>query len=101
MTPEDIKTMLDKTGYPVAYGYFSDPQPMPYILFRSAYSHNFCADGVVYSTGTRYQLELYTQWKDPYAEDRVENALPSLCWEKSETYIDTERCYQIIYEIEV
>ena len=47
------------------------------------------------------QIELYTKDKNPEAEGMVESALSSLFWEKSETYIDTEKCYQILYEVEV
>ena len=46
-------------------------------------------------------MELYTKQKDQSSEDKVENALSSFYWDKTEEYIDSERCYQILYEIEV
>lgn len=55
----------------------------------------------VYHKIDHIQVELYTKLKDQEAEDRVENALSSLYWDKTEEYIDSERCYQILYEIEV
>ena len=30
-----------------------------------------------------------------------EDALREIPWQKSETYLNTEKCYQILYEIEV
>ena len=61
---------------------------------------HFCRDTVYFSVG-HYQVELYTSVKSPDAEALVEGALSGLCWEKSETYLDSERLYQILYEIEV
>lgn len=34
-------------------------------------------------------------------ERKVEKALKAFAWEKSVDYLSRERCYQIIYEIEV
>ena len=46
-------------------------------------------------------VELYTQFKSPDVEKKLESVLSSYHWKKSETYIDTERCYMITYDIEV
>lgn len=101
MTLEQLHALLKTTGYPVAYGYFTTEQQLPYILYRVAYSNNFGADNRVYHRISHIQVELYTRQKDQQAEDKVEQALSSFYWEKTEEYIDTERCYQILYEIEV
>lgn len=101
MTLEQLNALLKTAGYPVAYGYFPTEQQLPYILYRVTYSNNFGADNRVYHKIDHIQIELYTKLKDPEAEDRVENALSSLYWDKTEEYIDSERCYQILYEIEV
>lgn len=101
MTLEQIHTLLKNTGYPVAYGYFKTEQQLPYILYRCSYSNNFSADGRVYLPVQHVQIELYTKLKDQKSEDKVEKALSSIYWEKTEEYIDSEKCYQILYEIEV
>lgn len=101
MTLEQLNALLKTAGYPVAYGYFPTEQQLPYILYRVTYSNNFGADNRVYHKIDHIQVELYTKLKDQEAEDRVENALSSLYWDKTEEYIDSERCYQILYEIEV
>ena len=101
MTLEQLKAKLASTGMPVAYGYFASMQKLPYILYRVAYSNNFLADSKVYAPINHIQIELYTKQKSTDEEDKVENALSLFCWEKTETYINEQRCYQIIYEIEV
>ena len=47
------------------------------------------------------QIDLYTRFKEPQTEDKVQKALSSFFWEKTEEYDDAERLYRIIYEIEV
>lgn len=103
MALEDMKTLLDTTGYPVMYYAWPEKKApaLPYICFLTAYSNNFGADDRVYYPVAHYQIELYTRCKDPEAEGKVEQALSSYFWEKTETYLDTERCFQILYEVEV
>lgn len=101
MTNEEIKALLEITGLPVAYRHFSEPQEMPFICYLESYSNNFSADGAVYLQVRHMQIELYTEFKNEELEDKVENTLSSFFWQKSETYIDSEQCYQIVYEIEV
>ena len=103
MTLQEIKAMLDTTGLPVTYRAWpiDEAPPMPYICYLVAFSNDFGADNVVYWPIDHLQIELYTELKDPESEGKVETALSSLYWEKTETYIDEEKCYQIMYEIEV
>lgn len=103
MTLENLKDILETTGFPVTYRKWNNgaAPPLPYICYLVAYSNNFAADGVVYAKIDHIQVELYTALKDPEAEEKVEIALSSFVWEKDETYIDSEKCYQILYEIEV
>lgn len=103
MALEDMKTLLDTTGYPVVYYAWPEKKApaLPYICFLTAYSNIFGADDRVYYPVAHYQIELYTRCKDPEAEGKVEQALSSYFWEKTETYLDTERCFQILYEVEV
>lgn len=103
MTLEELKDRLETAGFPVTYREWPEntAPPLPFICYIVAYSNNFAADGGVYYPIDRVQVELYTKLKDPDAESKVEQALSSLFWEKTETYISTEKCYQILYEIEV
>lgn len=103
MTIRKIKKTLEKTGYPVAYYQFKKPPTIPFIAFLTAYSRNFAADGKVYKKINRLQIELYTEIKDPAAEERLETVLDEaeLFYNKTETYIESENLFQIIYECEV
>ena len=74
---------------------------MPYLCWQVAYSSNFAADGIVYRKIDHIQIELYTPRKNLAAESRVEAALAPYFWEKTETYIESEKAMQVIYEIEV
>lgn len=105
MVISDLKTILESTGLPVAYYKFpaDEEQELPVIAFLETGSNNFAADDRVYQKVSSFDVELYTQFKDPATEALVEAALSSasIVWEKTETYLDTELCYEIIYEIEV
>ena len=103
MSLEELRAMLETTGLPVVYRAWPEGEapPLPFLGYLAAYSNNFGADNRVYYNIRRIQVELYTKQKDPDTEDKVENALSSFYWEKTEEYLDTERCYQILYEIEV
>lgn len=103
VTLKDIPKLLETTGLPVVYHSFTEneaPQ-LPFICYLFTGTNNFAADGQVYANINRIQIELYTQHKDIEVEKKLENALVSLFWEKSEEYIDSERCFQIVYELEV
>jgi sulfur transfer complex TusBCD TusB component (DsrH family) len=102
----ELKTILEATGYPVAYlrFYETEDQPLPqppFIVFISAYSTNFMADNHVYKEINNIQIELYTDKKDVDAENKLatilnENELP---YSTSETFIESENLYQKIYEV--
>lgn len=105
MTLEGIKTILEATGLPVAYRSFPEggAPALPFLCYYSPYTNNFAADGVAYAIINHVNVELYTQVKDPTTEGKVEAALTGagIYWEKSETYLEDEKCLQILYEIEV
>lgn len=108
MTLAELKTMLDATGYPVAYSHWkktaTDPVPdPPYILYLVAFSSNFIADNKVYQKIENAQVELYTNYKDLQAEAKLEDLLDQneIPWEATETWIESESLYERIYEIGV
>lgn len=105
MTLEAVKTLLESTGLPVVYRAFpeGDAPALPFVCYYSPYTNNFAADGVAYAIINHVNVELYTQVKDPTAEGKVEAALTGagIYWEKSETYLEDEKCFQILYVIEV
>jgi hypothetical protein len=106
MNLSDLKTLLQATGFPVAYLQFveteNDPIPdPPFIVYLSAYSSNFNADNKVYHPVDNVQIELYTDKKDLIAENKVETVLNEneLPFYTSETFIEQEKLFQKIYEV--
>lgn len=103
MTLKKLKELLETTGYPVTYRAWPEKKapPLPFVCYLVSYTENVFADSSVYTQVNHVQIELYTQTKDIAAEDKVEKALSSFTWDKTETYIESEKMYQIMYEIEV
>lgn len=106
MMLSDIYTILKATGFPVAYSHFTattnNPLPTPpYITYLSAYSSNFKADNKVYKKIDNLQIELYTAKKDLTAEKKLEDLLDQneIAYESTETWIDSEKLFQKIYEV--
>lgn len=95
----DLLTKLESTGMPVTYSFFREPQDPPFLVYFEPYTNNFQADDHVYRVRPRYQVELYTQYKDPKAEENVEDVLHDLNWDKTETFIDSEELFQVVYTI--
>ena len=93
--------LLKTTGLPVAYHHFTSPPTPPYIVYLFAYSSNFGADNKVHKEIPNYQVELYTKAKDPTSEALIEGLFDAndIYWEKTETYIEGEDLYQVLYEI--
>lgn len=105
MTLEQLSAILKQTGYPVAFESFSKKEApaMPYICYLAPQVNNFYADGVVYYSATRISVMLYTNLRDLTAEGKVEAVLTAngITWTKDADYNEREKCYEIIYEIEV
>lgn len=103
MTLEDLSALLKTTGLPVTYLEWPEKAapPLPYICYLFAGSNNFFADGHVYHPGSHIRIELYTRLKSPKIEQLVEDALADIPWTKDEQRIDSEKCFLILYEIEV
>lgn len=103
MTLSELKDILKSTGLPVVYRAWPEQKapPLPYICYLCVGNTPTYADSSVYVQSSEINVELYTKTKDPATEAALEAALKNFHWTKSEIYIDTERCYQILYEIEV
>lgn len=98
MNVASMNTLLKTLNIPVAYRVFKTPQNLPYIVFYVDNTDNEFADNKVYKTVNEWNIELYTDIKDPDLERRLEAILPP--WNKVETYINDEQMYQIAYSFE-
>lgn len=105
MTAEEVKAMIDSMGFPNTYDFFpigEVPTP-PYIVFYYPSSSNFGADDEVYQRIDALNIELYTPIKSFRAEKAVEDVLTAnhMMWDKTETYINSEHMYEVLYEMEI
>ena len=102
MTYQEIATMISAMGVPFAYYQFSakTAQAPPFICFFYSEDADLIADNINYSKLERLNIELYTDAKDFAMEAVVEGILRNyeLPYSKAETYIDSERLYEVIYE---
>jgi hypothetical protein len=102
---DELLQMVKAIRIPSAYDHFAEgesPDP-PFLCFLTANSDNFSADGKVYMKIMGVHLELYTDRKDPEAEQKVEAILDQyeMVYDKTETWIDTEKLYEVLYTFEM
>lgn len=105
----DFDNMLGEIGLPRTYYAWpeDDPAnpvpPLPYIVWYLPDTSNFSADDRVYQIITSLNVELYTATKDFETELRVETVLDAwnMVWDKTESYIDSEHMYEVLYTMEV
>lgn len=105
MTHEQVLEMVEKMGLSCAYGHFAEgqsPEP-PFLVFLYPESRNFAADGIAYFKKRKLHLELYTDYKSVKLEERIETVLEShgFFYARSEVWIESERLYEVLYEMEV
>ena len=100
-----VTKILEELGLPFAYDHFAEGESpkTPFICYLSPGSDNFAADGKVYYKINEFHIELYTDYKDPELEKRLEDILDdaSIFYEKSETWIESEKLYEVLYTFEM
>ena len=105
MIYEEINEMMQETGLPFAYHHFAEgesPDP-PFTLFLSPGENTFGADNLMYFSFKTLHIELYTDAKSPESEERVEEVLTqhNIYYTKTETWIESEKLYEVLYQMEV
>lgn len=104
MTLTDLYNILCETHLPVAYQAFKPEENVkpPCITYEAAFSQNFGADNRVYSPFTNVDIFLFEKTKDG-SETILEEVLNAnmIFWDKTETYENDEKVYQIIYEVRI
>ena len=105
MTYEEINEMMQEVGLPFAYHHFAEgesPDP-PFTLFLSPGENTFGADNLMYFSFKTLHIELYTDEKSPESEERVEEVLTqhNIYYTKTETWIESEKLYEVLYQMEV
>lgn len=105
MSYEEINLLLEEAGLPFAYHHFAEgesPEP-PFLIFLSLGEDTFSADNIAYFSTKKLNIELYTDRKSPEVEEMVEKILKrhEIYFSKTEAYIDSEKLYEVLYEMEV
>lgn len=108
MNQIDLHAALSSLGIPVAYSHFLSteerpaPNP-PFITYLFVDEDDLIADNQNYLEVGNFQIELYTDKKDLVRERQVRDLLRSLdlAYSKTETWLETERMYQIVYQIQL
>lgn len=105
MTRKEVAELVAQIGLPYAYYQFPDdtPQSPPFVCYFYGPSDDVFADSENYAKIRVLNIELYTKDKEFELEDIVEGILEenNLTYYKEENYIDSEKMYQIAYEMEV
>lgn len=108
MTIAQVKTMLESIqGFndKVAYHSFpvGDAPELPFICFLETGTNNFSADGIVYEEIHQVQIELYAIHRDLVSEALIDAKLTenNIYYNKNILYLDDEKCFETIYDIEV
>lgn len=102
---EELISIIQEMNITFAYDHFAEgesPEP-PFICYLIPGSDNFAADGKVYFKMNEVRIEMYTDFKDLDLESRVEGVLDGheIFYNKSETWIQSEKLYEVMYSFEM
>lgn len=105
MTLQQVNLMVESMGLPYSYYQFPEgtAQAPPFICFFYGPSDDLHADNSNYQGIRQLNIELYTRNKDFALEKTIEDILNlnGLTFYREENFIDTEKIWQIAYEMEV
>ncbi|WP_449460449.1 hypothetical protein [Streptococcus suis] len=103
MSLKDFYRLIKGLGYPLAYHHFEEGRVLgpPYLLYWVSGSENKGADNMAYHKQEEVLLEVYTKIKNLDLEGQVEALLDThrIYFDKVETYLTTEKLYQVTYHI--
>ena len=103
---EELVQIIQEMQIHFAYDHFAEgesPDP-PFICYLIPGSDNFAAaDGRVYFKLNEVRIEMYTDFKDIALESRIEDVLDGheIFYNKSETWIQSEKLYEVMYAFEM
>lgn len=105
MSTDQIKDMLSEVGLPYEYDHFTTHNWIepPFLVWRIPESDNFNADGIAYVKIDVLNIELYSDTKDWDNEKKIEDVLEKygISYRKTGEYLDSEKMYEVLYEMEV
>lgn len=105
MTLQQVNQMVSSMGLPYSYYQFNEDtaQAPPFICFFYGPSDDLYADNSNYQDIRQLNIELYTTTKDFALERTIENILKlnGFSFYREENFIESEKIWQIAYEMEV
>ena len=105
MTHKEVATIVRSIGLPFAYYQFPEGTEMapPFVVYFYTAPDDLMADNKNYLRIETLNIELYTADKDFNQEAALESILTEngFTYYKEENYIDSEKMFQIAYEMEV
>ena len=98
---DELVKMISEIGLPFAYDHFAEgesPDP-PFICYLLPKADNFAADGKVYFSSDKVNIELYTDYKDKEVEKMVSAVLDEygIFYTQTETWIPEEKLYEVLF----
>ena len=75
---------------------------LPYAVFYHPQTDTESADNKMWARIQTTNIELYTEQKDFYIEQKLEEVLTAneITWEKSESYLRSENMFEVLYEFQ-
>lgn len=105
MSAEQIRNMLSEVGLHYEYDHFTTHNWIepPFLVWKIPGSDNFTADGTTYVKIDVLNIELYSDKKDWDNEKRLEDILENygIAYQKTGSYLESEKMYEVLYEMEV
>lgn len=103
MKLSDLYGALKTVCSNVAYREFVTPVEPPFICYLFTRSDDLMADDVNFLDISEFDIELYTDKKDPSLEASLEDALRSLglTWTREETSVESEHLNEVVYSVPV
>ena len=101
---QELKTVLEGLGLPVAYNHFNTETNPPFVVYSRESTNNFSADNKVYKKINNYIVELYSDYKNIELENNLENIFDenNIFYNvEIEDYIDTEQIYRVRYVVSI
>ena len=101
MTLAEFEAKLNTIGIPCAYYAFPEEKApsLPFICWLTPNTNNFAADGIMWFASNQVVVELYEKNRDFNLEGKVEEALSLFYWEKEATYLEDEKCCEVVYTV--
>ena len=95
---EGFKNKVAYRAFPV-----NEAPKLPFICYLETGADNFFADNTVYTSVSIVDIELYSRNRDTVSEKLIEDKLRdnNITWTKDIEYIESEKCYEVIYTVEV